>query len=57
MENVFPHDPIFTDSQEDSNQMLTSNVDFDLLFGIPDREINIEVNISKIIKFMRHLNT
>lgn len=44
-EHEFPQKSILSGSNEDSKQMLTFDVDFDLVFGIPNKAIDVEVNI------------
>lgn len=42
---VFPQNPIFSNYQERSDQMLSFEIDFDLIFGIPYRALNVELNV------------
>lgn len=37
VKHEFPHKPILSNSNEDSEQKLTFDINFDLIFGIPDR--------------------
>lgn len=45
VDTVFPQNLIISSSNEDTEQMLIFDVDFDLIFGFPKREINFKVNI------------
>lgn len=45
VELEFTKKPIISESNEESRKMFTSDIDFDLLFGVPDRAIDVEFNI------------
>lgn len=45
VKNEFPHKPILSNSNGDIEQMLNFDIEFDLIFGILDRAIDVEVNI------------